>query len=110
MIEMTLSSRHRTATAAEKRRNSGRAGTTDNRAPRAQYVPNVQAKPFVPNRQVSFTNIREGNRPNVPPPNTQQNNDTQPIDTANASVCYYHQTFSDKAHTYSYPCAFLQNC
>ena len=28
-----------TATATEKRRNSGRARTTDNRAPRAQYVP-----------------------------------------------------------------------
>ena len=61
------------ATATEKRRNSGRARTTDNRAPRAQYVPNVHAKPFVPNRQDSFTNINEDSRPNVPPPNTQQN-------------------------------------
>ena len=34
--------------AAEKRRNTGRARTNDN-PPRAQYVPNVQAKPFVPN-------------------------------------------------------------
>ena len=43
---------------------------------------------------------------NVPPPNTQQNNATQPIDTANAPVCYYHQTFSDKARMCRDPCAF----
>ena len=35
--------------AAEKRRNTGRARTNDNRTPRAQYVPNVQAQPFIPN-------------------------------------------------------------
>ena len=99
-----------TATATEKRRNSGRAWTTDNRAPRAQYVPKVQAKPFVPNRQESFTNINENSRPNVPPPNTQQNNATQPIDTANAPVCYYHQTFGDKARTCRDPCAFFLKC
>ena len=96
-----------TETAAKKRRNSGRAGTTDNRAPRAQYIPNVQAKPFVPNRQGSFTNINEDSRPNVPPPNTQQYNATPRIDTANAPVCYYHQTFSEKARTCRDPCAFF---
>ena len=37
--------------AAKRRGNSGRDQTNDNRAPRAQYVPNVQAKPFVPNKQ-----------------------------------------------------------
>ena len=95
-----------TATAAEKRRNSGCARTTDNRSPRAHYVPNVQAKAFVPNRQGSFTNINGDSCPNVPPPNTKQNNATQPIDTANAPVCYYHQTFVDKARTCRDPCAF----
>ena len=95
-----------TATAAEKKRNSGRAPTTDNRAPRAQYVPNVQAKSFVPSRQGSFTNINEDSHPNVPPPNTQQNSATQLIDTANAPVCYYQQTFGDKARTGRNPCAF----
>ena len=35
----------------------------------------------------------------MPPPNTQQNGAVQPIDTANAPVCYYHQTFGDKART-----------
>ena len=72
--------------AAEKRRNSERARTNDNGAPRAQYVPNVQGKPFVPNRQGSFTNNNEDSRPKLPRPNTQQNNVTKPIDTANAPV------------------------
>ena len=36
--------------------------------------------------------------PNAPPPHTQQNNAVQPIDTADAPVCYYHQTFGDKGH------------
>ena len=35
----------------------------------------------------------------MPPQITQQNNAVQPIDTANAPVCYYHQTFGDKART-----------
>ena len=35
----------------------------------------------------------------MPPPNTQQNGAVQPIDTANAPACYYHQTFGDKART-----------
>ena len=99
-----------TATATEKRRNSGRARTTNNRAPGAQFVPNVQAKPFVPNRQGYFTNINEDSRTNIPPPNTQQNNATQPIDTANVPVCYYHHTFGDKARTCRDPCAFSLNC
>ena len=40
--------------ASEKWRNTGRARANDNRTPRAQYVPNVQAQPFIPNRQGSF--------------------------------------------------------
>ena len=96
--------------AAEKRRNTGRARTNDNHAPRAQYVPNVQAKPFVPNRQGSFINNNEDSRPNIPLPNALQENATTPTDTANAPVCYYHQTFGDKAHTCRDPCAFSLNC
>ena len=93
--------------ATEKRRNTGRARTNDNRAPRAQYVPNVQAKPFVPNRQVFFTNNNEGSRPNIPPPNSLQDNATTLTDTANAPVCYYHQTFGDKARTFPRPLRIL---
>ena len=96
--------------AAEKTRNSERARTNDNRAPRAQYVPDVQAKPFVPNRQGSFPNNNEDSRLNIPPPNAQQNNATKPTDTANAPVRYYHQTFGDKARTCQDPCAFSLNC
>ena len=96
--------------AAEKRRNTGLARTNDNRAPRAQYVPNVQAKPFVPNRQGSFTNNNEDSRPNIPPPNALQDNATTLTDTANAPVCYDHQTFGDKARTCRDPCAFSLNC
>ena len=68
--------------AAAKRRNTGRARTNDNRAPRAQYVPNVQAQTFIPNRQGSFNNHNENSRPNLPPPNALQNNATTPTDTA----------------------------
>ena len=94
--------------AAEKRKNSARARTYDNRAPRAQYVPNVQAKPFVPNRQGSFTNHNEDSRQSVPPPNAQQNNATKPTDTVNAQVCYYHQAFGDKARLCSEPCLYYK--
>ena len=38
-------------------------------------------------------------RPNAPPPQTTQNNVAQPIDTAGAPVCFYHQTFGDRART-----------
>ena len=96
--------------AAEKRRNTGRARTNDNRAPRAQYAPNLQAQPFIPNRQGSLNNYNEVSRPNLPPPNALQNNARTPTDTANKPVSYYHQTFSDKARTCRDPCAFSLNC
>ena len=96
--------------AAEKRRNTGRAQTNNNRTPRAQYVPNVQAQPFIPNTQGSLNNPTEVRLPNVPPPNASQKNTTIPTDTANTPVCYYHQTFGDKARTCRDPCAFSLNC
>ena len=103
-----------TATAAKKK-NYRHPHTAENRAPKTPFMPNVQAKPFVPsnrndNRQGFFTNAKQDSRPNVLPPNTQQNNAVQPIDTANAPVCYYHQTFGDKARTSRRePCAFSLN-
>ena len=96
--------------AAEKRRNTGRARTNDNRTPRAQYVPNVQAQPFILNTQGSLNNPTEVRLPNVPPPNASQKNTTTPTNTANTPVCYYHQTFGDKARTCRDPCAFSLNC
>ena len=104
-----------TATAAKKR-NYGRSHTAENRATKTPFAPNVQAKPFVPivfkmliHNVFFFTNNQQVNRPNVPPPNTQQNGAVQPIDTANAPVCYYHQTFGDQARTCRDPCAFSLN-
>ena len=96
--------------AAEKRRNTGHARTNDNRTPRAQYVPNVQVQPFIPITQGSLNNPTEVRLPNVPPPNASQKNTTTPTDTANTPVCYYHQTFGDKARTCRDPCAFSLNC
>ena len=39
---------------------------------------------------------KKDSRPNAPP---SQNNVAQPIDTADASVCFYHQPFGDRART-----------
>ena len=79
--------------AAEKRRNTGRARTNDNRTPRAQYVPNVQAQPFIPITQGSLNNPTEVRLPNVPPPNASQKNTTTPTDTrhdsAEATLSYF---------------------
>ena len=67
-----------TATAAKKK-TYGRSQTAKNRAPKTPFVPNVQAKPFVPNnqnvnKQGFFKNTKQDSRPNAPPPHTQQNN------------------------------------
>ena len=86
-----------TATAAKKKRNSGRGRANDN------YVPRP---PFIPNAQATEQNIR----PYAPPQNAQQNNAANRIDTVNAHVCYFHQTFGDKARTCRNPCAFSLNC
>ena len=99
-----------TATAAKKR-NYGRSHTAENHATKTPFAPNVQAKPFVPSnqnvsRQGFVTSNQQVNRPKVPPGNTQQNGAVQPIDTANAPVYYYHQTFGDKACTCRDPCTF----
>ena len=102
-----------TATAAKKK-TYGRSQTAENRATKTPFVLNVQAKPFVPNnqnitRQGVFANNKKDSRPNAPPPHTQQNNAVQPIATADASICYHHQTFGDKARTCREPCAFSSN-
>ena len=104
-----------TATAA-KTKNYGRSHTAENCASKTPFVPNAQAKPFVPSnqnvdRQGFFTNVQQSSRPNVPQPNTHQNSAVQPIDTASAPVCYYHQTSGDKAHTCRDPLAvFFKVC
>ena len=99
-----------TATAAEKKRNSGRGRANDNYVPRPPFIPNAQATEFVPNKQGNFKIDKQNIRQYAPPQNAQQNNAANRIDTANAPVCYFHQTFSDKARTYRNPCAFSLNC
>ena len=77
---------------ATKKKTYGHSQPNENRAAKTQFVPNVQAKPFILNNQavtrqdVSINNEKD-NRPNAPPP---QNNVAQPIDTADAPVCFYH--------------------
>ena len=101
-----------TATAkATQKKTYGRSQATENRSAKTQFVPNVQAKPFVPNNQTATrqdvsTNNKKDSPPNAPPPQIQQNNVAQPIDTADAPVCFYHQTFGDTARTCREPCTF----
>ena len=99
-----------TATAAEKKRNQGRGPVNNHYTPRPTFIPNVQATEFVPNKPGNYNNAQQNARPFVPPPNVQQNNAAKVIDTANAPVCYFHQTFGDKARTCRSPCAFSLNC
>ena len=108
-----LSKRHKkleTATADEKKRNQGRGCVNNHYTPRPTFIPNVQATEFVPNKPGNYNNVQRNARPFVPPPNVQQNNAAKVIDTANAPVCYFHQTFGDKARTCRSPCAFSLNC
>ena len=99
-----------TATAAEKKRNQGRGRVNNHYTPRPTFIPNVQATAFVPNKPGNYNNAQQNARPFVPPPNVQQNNAAKVIDTANAAVFYFHQTFGDKTRTCRSPCAFSLNC
>ena len=95
-----------TATAADKKRNQGRGRANNYYAPRPTFIPNAQATEFVSNKQSNCNNAQQNTRPYVPPHNAQQNNVTQPTDTATAQVCYYHQTFGEKARLCSEPCSY----
>ena len=99
---------------ATRKKTYGHSQPNENRAAKTQFIPNVQAKPFIPNnqavtRQDVSNNNKKDSRPNAPPPQTTQNNVSQPIDTADAPVCFYHQTFGDRARTCREPFAFSLN-
>ena len=96
-----------TATAAEKKRNQGRGRVNNHYTPRPTFIPNVQATEFDPNKPGNYNNVKQNARPFVPPPNVQRNNAAKALDTADAPVCYFHQTFGDKARTCRSPCAFF---
>ena len=112
-----------TVTTSERKRNKGRGGVNNNYAPAPAFALNVQASGFVNNQPSHYrneqnnarpfvppTNVQPIARPFVPPPNPQRNDTTKTLDTANAPVCYFHQTFGDKARTCRSPCAFSLNC
>ena len=86
---------------ATKKKTYGHSQPNENRSAKTQFVPNVEAKPFMPNnqavtRQDVSNNNKKDSRPNATPP---QSNVAQPIDTADAPVCFYHQKFGDRART-----------
>ena len=121
-----------TVTTSERKRNKGRGRVNINYALAPAFDPNVQASgfvinqpshyrneqnnapPFVPppnaqatefvNKSNNCTNAQQNVRPFAPPLQTPQNNVAQPTDTATAQVCYYHQTYGEKARLCSEPC------
>ena len=108
-----------TVTTAERKRNKGRGPANNNYAAAPAFAPNVQASGFVSNQPSQYrneqdnarpfippTNLQPLARPFVPPPNPQRNDAAKTLDSANAPVCYFHQTFGNKARTCRSPCAF----
>ena len=111
-----------TVTTSERKINKGR-GRANNYAHAPAFAPNVQASGFVSDQPSQYrnekdnarpfappTNLQPLARPFVPPPNPQRNDAAKTLDSANAPVCYFHQTFGDKARTCRSPCAFSLNC
>ena len=94
-----------TMTTSVRKRNKGRGRVNNNYTPTPTFTPNVQATEFV-NKPNICTNAQQNNRPHAPPPQTPQNNVAQPTDTATAQVCYYHQTYGEKARLCSEPCSY----
>ena len=99
-----------TVTTSERKRNKGRGRVNNNYAPAPAFAPNVQASVFVNNQPSHYRNEQNNARLFVPPPNPQRNDAAKTLDSANAPVCYFHQTFGDKARTCRSPCAFSLNC
>ena len=97
-------------TTSERKRNKGRGRVNNNYTLAPTFAPNVQASGFVHNQPSHYRNEQNNARPFVPPPNPQRNDAARTKDTANAPVCYFHQTFGDKARTCRSPCAFSLNC
>ena len=121
-----------TATTSEKKRNKRRGRVNNNYTPTLTFAPNVPASGFVHNQPSNYSNeqrnaqpfvpppnvqqnarpfvpspnVQQNIRPHAPPPQTPQNNVAQPTDTATAQVCYYHQTYGEKARLCSKPCSY----
>ena len=111
-----------TVTTSERKRNKGRR-RANNYAHAPAFAPNVQASGFISSQHSQYRDIKDNARPFAPPtnlqttarpfvspPNTQRNDAAKTLNPADAPVCYFHQTFGDKAHTCRSPCAFSLNC
>ena len=95
-----------TVTTSERKKNKGRGRVNNNYTPTPTFAPNVQASGFVHNQPSNDSNVQQNIRPHAPPPQTPQNNVAQPTDTVTAQVCYYHQTYGEKARLCSEPCSY----
>ena len=111
-----------TVATSERKRNKGR-GRANHYAHAPAFAPNVQASGFISNQHSQYrdakdnaqtfappTNLQANARPSVPPPNTQRNGAAKTLNSADAPVCYFHQTFGDKTRTCRSPCTFSLNC
>ena len=101
-------------TSAAKEKDYNHKQSAENREHKQAVLPDVNANPFIlnvsqDNGQGVFPATHQVRRHTVPPPARQQNNAAQPTDTVNAPVCYYHQTFGDKARMCRELCAFSLN-
>ena len=108
-----------TVTTSERKQDKGR-GRENNYAHAPAFASNVQASGFVSNQPSQYrdakdnarpfappTNLQPNARPFVPPPNPQRNDAAKTLNSADAPVCYFHQTFGDKARTCRSPALFL---
>ena len=100
-------------TSAVKKKHYGHKQPAENRENKQSVLPNVQAKPFLPNvsqddTQGVFPVAQQVCGPNASPPNIQQNNASKPTDINNAQVCYYYQTFGDNVRLCSEPCYYYE--
>ena len=92
-----------TVTTSVRKKNKGRGRVNNNYTPAPTFAPNVSASGFVHNKPNNCTNAQQNIRPHAPPP---QNNVAQSPDIATAQVCYYHQTYGEKARLCSEPCSY----
>ena len=120
-----------TVTTSERKRNKGRGRANNNYAHAPAFAPNVQALGFVSNQPSQYRNEQDNARPFVPPPNEQatellikqiivlmhnkmfdlsHRRRKRQTDTATAQVCYYHQTYGEKARLCSEPCLYYVTC
>ena len=101
-----------TVTTAERKINKGR-GRANNYAHAPAFAHYDQASGFVSNQPSQYRNAKDNARPFAPPtnlqplarpfvrpPNPQRNDAARTLDSADAPVCYFHQTFGDKARTF----------